>query len=249
MFHAVQFELFQELKVAGLLPINDERLEDALSRADGALDRVAKDYEEKLAPAIPRVWRSEIEDLRSDLRGWLQHVAVNDSDWQPTDFELAFEPMDLAEGVLLHGRIDLLEKHETRNVLRITDHKSGKCPDTIPRWVGGGRSLQPLLYGLAIEKLVGNPIESGRLFYATQRGNYTPVEIRMDDRARQFVARLLSNINESILGGFLPPVPAKEACGTCDYRIVCGPYEERRLLKKDRRDERLEPLTEIRGMA
>jgi hypothetical protein len=30
---------------------------------------------------------------------------------------------------------------------------------------------------------------------------------------------------------------------------VCGPYEERRSGKKDRRDERLELLTEIRGMA
>jgi hypothetical protein len=30
---------------------------------------------------------------------------------------------------------------------------------------------------------------------------------------------------------------------------VCGPYEERRLLKKDREAEGLDPLYEIRGMA
>ena len=252
LFHEIQFQFFQEMTRAGLLPANEDRLAEALRQSDAVLDRVAAKYEEELAPAIPRVWRSEIEDLRTDLRGWLQHAARNDSDWMPTEFEKEFggaHPVALAEGVNLRGRIDLVEKHESREAYRVTDHKTGKRPDTIPRWVGGGRSLQPLLYGLVAEQLLGSPVEAGRLLYATQRGGYTAVEIKLDDRARQFLQRLLSNIDASIAGGFLPPAPAKDACGMCDYRIVCGPYEERRLGKKDRRDERLEPLTEIRGMA
>jgi hypothetical protein len=92
-------------------------------------------------------------------------------------------------------------------------------------------------------------VESGRLLYATQKGQYTPIEIRLDDRARQFLTKLLGNIDGSISGGFLPPIPDKDVCGFCDYRIVCGPYEERRLLKKDRRDDRLDTLYEIRSMA
>jgi CRISPR/Cas system-associated exonuclease Cas4 (RecB family) len=251
LFHEIQFELFQDLQRAGLLPVNEERLTESLRRGDAMLDRVAAKYQEKLAPAIPRVWTSEIEDLRTDLRGWLQHVARNDDDWEPVQFERAFgdDPLTLAEGVNLRGRIDLIEKSVTREAFRVTDHKTGKRPDTIPRWVGGGRNLQPLLYGLAAEQLLGSPVEAGRLLYATQRGGYTPVEIKLDDRARQFLHKLLSDIDASIAGGFLPPAPAKDACQICDYRIVCGPYEERRLGKKDRHDERLEPLTEIRGMA
>jgi ATP-dependent helicase/nuclease subunit B len=251
LFHEIQFELFQDLQGAGLLPVNEERLPEAVKRADSMLDRVAAKYQEKLAPAIPRVWKSEMEDLRTDLRGWLQHVARNDDEWVPVQFELAFgDPLiTLAEGVNLRGRIDLVEKHVSRDAYRVTDHKTGKRPDTIPRWVGGGRSLQPLLYGLAAEQLLGSPVEAGRLLYATQRGGYTPIEIKLDDRARQFLAKLLQNIDTSIAGGFLPPAPAADACKICDYRIVCGPYEERRLGKKDRNDERLDPLTEIRGMA
>jgi len=251
LFHEIQFELFQDLQRAGLLPVNDGRLAEALGRADAVLDLVAAKYQEKLAPAIPRVWKSEIGDLRTDLRGWLQHVARNDDDWEPVKFELEFgkeEPVVL-DGVSLRGKIDLLERHVSRDVYRVTDHKTGKRPDTIPRWVGGGRSLQPLLYGLAAEQLLGSPVEAGRLLYATQRGGYTPVEIKLDDRARQFLQKLLGDIDASIAGGFLPPAPAKDACEICDYRIVCGPYEERRLGKKDRHDVRLEPLTEIRGMA
>ena len=251
LFHEIQFELFQDLQRLGLLPVNAERLTEALKRADAMLDRVAAKYQEKLAPAIPRVWKSEIEDLRTDLRGWLQHVARNDDDWEPVKFEVAFgDPqISLTEGVNLRGRIDLVEKHVSREAYRVTDHKTGKRPDTIPRWVGGGRNLQPLLYGLAAEQLLGSPVESGRLLYATQRGGYTPVEIKLDERARLFLQKLLGDIDASIEGGFLPPAPATDACRICDYRIVCGPYEERRLGKKDCHDERLEPLTEIRGMA
>lgn len=251
LFHEIQFELFQDLQRAQLLPVNEARLREALSRADAVLDQVAAKYQEKLAPAIPRVWASEIEDLRTDLRGWLQHVARNDDDWEPVKFELAFgdPPIALAEGVHLRGRIDLVEKSVSREAYRVTDHKTGKRPDTIPRWVGGGRSLQPLLYGLAAERLLGSPVEAGRLLYATQRGGYTPVEIKLDQRARLFLQKLLGDIDASIAGGFLPPAPVKDACDTCDYRIVCGPYEERRLGKKDRHDERFEPLTEIRGLA
>ena len=43
-----------------------------------------------IVPAIPRVWRSEIEDLRTDLRGWLQFIAVQDDDWIPIHFEFGF---------------------------------------------------------------------------------------------------------------------------------------------------------------
>ena len=62
----------------------------------------------------------------------------------------------------------------------------------------------------------------------------------MNASARAFLAKLLSNIDEAIASGFLPPVPEKDACGICDYRAVCGPYEEQRASRdKNRQDERL----------
>jgi CRISPR/Cas system-associated exonuclease Cas4 (RecB family) len=261
-FHTVQFEVLGELKASGLLPLNSGRLSCALEISDRVLNRVAAKYEEDLAPAVPRVWKSEIEDIRTDLRGWLQHAARNDDEWEPVHFEFGFglpltgerDPSstaaeaELAEGVRLRGSIDLVEKHTSRGILRVTDHKTGKPPEKVPAFVGGGQLLQPLLYGLAAEKLLG-AVESGRLFYATQRGGFEHMQVPVNDKARQFLARLLKNIDDSIAAGFLPPAPRKDTCEICDYRIVCGPYEELRLAHfKDRRDERLEPLTEIRGM-
>jgi len=267
LFHAVQFALLQDLQSSGLLPVTHLRLAQALAKASAALDRVAREYEERLAPAIPRVWRAGIEDLRTDLRGWLQHAAQNDADWTPLHFELGFglrpsfdaragrdpssvrEQVNLAEGVHLRGSIDLVEAHATRGVLRVTDHKTGRPPERPPAFVGGGKTLQPALYALSASQLLGQPVESGRLFYATQRGGYQQIAVLVNDRTRAFLARFLANVDGSIAEGFLPPSPEKDACGRCDYRIVCGPYEEQRSARKDRRDPRLEPLIEIRGMA
>jgi hypothetical protein len=41
LFHEIQFELFQDLQRAGLLPVNEERLVESLRRADAMLDQVA----------------------------------------------------------------------------------------------------------------------------------------------------------------------------------------------------------------
>jgi len=263
LFHAVQFRLLGELKAAEMLPVNAGRLAESLGIADRVLNQVAAEFADKLAPAIDRVWKTEIEDLRTDLRGWLQHIAANDDDWIPEHFEFAFGLRDQAgrdsastqneanldEGVLLRGSIDLVERHSTRGVLRVTDHKTGKSPENPPAYVGGGLFLQPLLYGLAARQLLGSEVECGRLLYATQRGEYKIVQIPITDRSRAFLKKLLQNIDGSIVEGFLPPAPQKEACGHCDYRPVCGPYEEFRFTKKNRQDERLEALIEIRGMA
>lgn len=262
LFHAVQFRLFREMKSAALLPVNPERLPRALEMADAVLNKVAAEFADQLAPAIDRVWRTEIEDLRTDLRGWLQHIAVNDVDWIPEHFEFAFGLRSLAgrdtastadeavleEGVRLRGSIDLVERHSTRGVVRVTDHKTGKPPENPPAYVGGGLFLQPLLYGLAARQLLGAEVESGRLLYATQKGEYKIAEIPVNDRSRAFLKKLLENIDGFIAAGFLPPAPQKNACDLCDYRPVCGPYEHLRFARK-RQDERLDPLTEIRGMA
>jgi hypothetical protein len=266
LFHAVQFALLNNLKDRAMLPVNPRSLAETLAIADAVLDETAAKYEEELAPAIPRVWKTEIEDLRTDLRGWLQHVAANDSDWEPIHFELAFgsarqsaghDPasspgeVDLSDcGVRLRGSIDLVERNTATGVLRITDHKTGKPPASIPLYVGGGRLLQPLLYGLAAGQLLGATVESGRLFYATQQGGYQHALIPVNEKSRAFLTKLLSNIDGSIAAGFLPPHPQKDGCEFCDYRVVCGPYEELRTARhKDRRDDRLDPLIEIRAMA
>ena len=134
-------------------------------------------------------------------------------------------------------------------MLRVTDHKTGKAPERIPHWTGGGKHLQPLLYALAAEQLMQTPVESGRLFYSTQRGEYSQMQVNLTPQSRLAIHQFLEHVNAFITGGFLPPYPEHDACRICDYSAVCGPYEEERTARKNRDDERLEPLIQIRGMA
>jgi len=47
-----------------------------------------------------------------------------------------------------------------------------------------------------------------------------------------------------VASGFLVSAPAPRACERCDYRLVCGPYEEQRASRKSK----LMPLLQIREM-
>lgn len=250
LFHDVQFELFEKLRDHDLLPMRDDGLAPILDLADRTLDRVAGRYEDDLAPAIPRVWRSEIEVLRSDLRGWIHAVIAAREPWRPDHFEFGFGlagesrrdgPQDrdsqgreavVAGGKRLRGAIDLVEVDDARHVLRVTDHKTGLPPKDKDIVIGHGELLQPLLYALAAEVLLDKPVESGRLFYCTRRGRYEERVVPLTQENRQYVTLVLEAIDKALGEGFLPAAPREGACRHCDYRLVCGPFEELRFARK-----------------
>ncbi len=260
LFHEVQFELFRKLKASDLLPMTPDSLPKTLDLADQVLDHVAARFEDDLAPAIPRVWKSEVEGVRTDLRGWIKQVAASQSEWLPVHFEFGFglaldehrDPQSTKEeavilnDIRLRGSIDLVERHMHRNTLRVTDHKTGRALQNRPQHVGGGAILQPLLYALAAEKLLGQTVECGSLYFCTQRGDFSEMSISLDTQARERLSRVLETISESIQQGFLPAAPQAGACALCDYTPVCGPAEETRAKKKQR--DRLDPLITIRNL-
>jgi CRISPR/Cas system-associated exonuclease Cas4 (RecB family) len=240
--------------------MNPQNAAQVIEIADAVLDRVAAENEEKLAPAIPRVWRSEIEDLRIDLRGWIRHAAADPGGWMPVHFEFSFgtdahelrDPQStnaeavLDTGVRLRGAIDLIEKHPVRGTLRITDHKTGKPPQELPMYVGGGARLQPLAYAMAAESLLGASTEVSRLSYCTQRGGYQEIPFEVTPKHRAFFKHAMSLIDGEIERGFLPAAPQSGACAMCDYLPVCGPNEERRT--RNKRHEPLEALQSLRNI-
>jgi ATP-dependent helicase/nuclease subunit B len=260
LFHEVQFALFRKLKTSGLLPMTADSLPTTLDLADQVLDHVAARFEDDLAPAIPRVWKSEVEGVRTDVRGWIQQIAASQPEWLPVYFEFAFGlPLDehrdpqstkeeavILNNIRLRGSIDLVERHMHRGTLRVTDHKTGRPLQNRPQHVGGGATLQPLLYALAAENLLAQTVECGSLYFCTQRGDFSEMSIVLDAQARERLARVLDTISESIHVGFLPAAPQTGACALCDYTTVCGPTEEVRTKKKQQ--DRLDSLINIRNL-
>jgi hypothetical protein len=246
LFHRIQAELGRALKKHNLLPVRAMRLAKAMKLLDGTVDRVARDSYDELAPAIDRVWQDAIESMRSDLRVWLQKVAEEEDGWVPIHFEFGFgfsadgqrdpaslqDPVVLPSGQKLHGVVDLIERSEGGKDLRVTDHKTGKAVFGKGGVVGQGEYLQPVLYGLAIEGALKQPVVEGRFFYCTTAGGFSVRSVPLDETARSRADAVLSTIDKGIAGPFLAPAPREEACAYCDFLEVCGPYEEIRLSKK-----------------
>src|SRR5262249_50904699 len=161
-------------------------------------DRVAERYREDLAPAIRRVWQDEVESMRADLRMWLEKSASGHEVWQPLAFELAFglrrdpdnDPrsveteVTLPAGYRLRRIVDLIEQKRGASELRVTDYKTGR--EYFRRYVvvGGGEMLQPVLYGLAMEQVLGAPVVESRLFYCTRAGGFSERVVPMSPDAR-----------------------------------------------------------------
>ena len=224
------------------------------SHLDAVLEQVAARFADELAPAIERVWHDGVESVRADLREWLRRASEDDSGFVPWRFELSF-------GLPSRSRRGSRRRRRSRcrstqgcvcaarstsssaagdGRLRVTDHKTGKERVEAGAVIGGGRTLQPVLYALALEKLFPDAtVDSGRLYYCTSAGGFAERDGRRSTtrRARRRgpwrrpSARALDE-------PFLPAAPDADACRWCDYRPVCGPYEELRVARKYQPDAR-----------
>ena len=99
--------------------------------------------------------------------------------------------------------------------------------------VGGGEVLQPVLYGLAVEHALGRPVTESRLFFSTVAGGYASRSITLGETERRHGMEVLEIIDRAIEHGVVLPAPRKGACTWCDFRTVCGPWEETRVGRKD----------------
>jgi ATP-dependent helicase/nuclease subunit B len=258
LYHAVQFALLRDLMSAGLVPVTERNLPAALEKLDVILLGEAARAEAELAPAIPQIWRAEIQSIRADLRGWLQQKALLDADWTPEFNELSFglkspagrDPrsrktaVTISGGYQLQGSIDLVERHKS-GAVRVVDHKTGRIPDPRPDTVGGGEALQPMLYALAAEAILDEPVGLGRLYYSTIAQNYTAIDVPLHDWTRRRAQHVLELIDQAIVNGTLPAAPREDGCKNCEYLPVCGPYEEERVKVKSQAE--LKGLKEMRG--
>jgi ATP-dependent helicase/DNAse subunit B len=256
--HAMQADALRALQEADLLPVTSANLAAATRILDDTIDRVQREEREELAPAIERVWEDEIAHIRADLRIWLRKMAEDPGGWTPARFELAFgmerkprsDPRSVPEpagfdGWKLRGMIDLVEAGAD-GAWRVTDHKTGAVRAKEGVMVGGGEVLQPVLYALAVESILGGQVREARLWYCTSRGGFEQRVVPMTDFARHYARRVLGTIGDAIGKGIFPPAPREGACPTCDFRPVCGPFEETRARRKDR--ALLAPLRELREL-
>jgi ATP-dependent helicase/nuclease subunit B len=246
LVHDILYELHVALRADGLLPVRTSNLDRARKHLDLVTTRVAEKHRFDLCPAIPRVWDDGIAQIKADLVEWLRR-ATEAPEWVPVHFELSFgladrrdaqdpaskkEDVPIDEGLRLRGSIDLVERHEN-GAIRATDYKTGKARTKDGIVIGGGEVLQPVLYALVLEKLLaGAKVDGGRLYYLTTAGDFKETWVPLDQEARDGARAVAKTIGDALRDGFLPAAPVKGGCEYCDYKGVCGPYEEQRTRRK-----------------
>jgi ATP-dependent helicase/nuclease subunit B len=246
LFHEIQARFFRELEASGRLPITPATIDAARETLTLVIDDVAGRAHDELVPAVERVWVDEVASITRDLRAWLEYLARDGDEWLPKYFEFGFgevpgerdarsvrDPVTLQGGFKLKGAIDLIEEHRKTKVLRVTDHKTGRKPERIEKvTIGGGAVLQPVLYAMAVEAALDQPVYCGRLFYCTSAGSFHEHPIPLDERTRGAGLEVLQVIDRAVEHGFLAAAPTEDACGRCDFRPVCGPGVFRRVARK-----------------
>ena len=256
VIHEIQAQLMRVLSERDQLPVTPLTLAVAANALDDCIDRITEQAREELAPAIDRVWIDDVAVIRRDLHGWLARMTT-EQEWIPAYFEFAFgdvpgqrdpassaSPAVLASGYQLRGAIDLIERHTATEELRITEDETGRAPDKLDELlVGGGTVLQPVLYGLAVEQVLGRPVREGRLYYCTSAGGYRSHAMRIDDAGRRAGIEVLEIIDRAIESGTLMAAPAEHVCERCDFLSVCGPDVRRRIDRKAQT-----PLVELREL-
>jgi ATP-dependent helicase/nuclease subunit B len=270
--HEIQFEILSRLRDLRMLPVTPTNLATAQGELEHLVDDVAERWRDDLAPAIERVWKDGIDAIRADLREWLRRASQDPQKYRPERFELAFglkdrdhadpasskDAVEIAGGLKLRGSIDLIERSGD-GVLRVTDHKTGKVRAQKNFIIAGGKTLQPVLYALVAERLLAEPVRSGRLYYCTATGNYEERIVEIDETARAAALDFIATVDDALKAGFLPAVPEPRECRWCNFRRVCGPYEEQRMrikaggtapngtASKSKEALRLAPLWNLRG--
>ncbi|MFO0709541.1 MAG: PD-(D/E)XK nuclease family protein [Sandaracinus sp.] len=277
LVHAMQYALVTLARAEGLSVHTDQaRLREALDRI---VDESAREARDRLVPAIDAVFDDEIAAIRKDLRAWLHHLG-EERRYTPALAELGFgdpggeahDPASVKTPVAitapapdghsatltLRGSIDLVERCE--GAIRATDYKTGRAEAKVGTRIGGGTTLQPLLYALVLEAMlekgllsIGGPdaprprVEGGRLWYCTRRGEDRRVEIALDDEGRRAIGEVATAIEHAFERGFFPRAPNDKGCGYCDYVAICGPEAEAHAARKDPSDRRMEPLVTLRS--
>jgi CRISPR/Cas system-associated exonuclease Cas4 (RecB family) len=224
--------------------------EDAYAGLASLAEQVESELATVLAELVPAaalredpVVRSQAADVARDVRQWLQQLA-DEREYRPLAMELSFglekreerDPRSVEEavtlpGITLQGAVDLVEERNgsPKPRLRVTDTKTSPFREGLGI-VSGGRSLQPVLYALAVEQLFPNhQVEGTRLWYCTTRGDFRAHEVPLNTRTRSVAAAFLQHAEELVSKGVLVAAPAPNACSACGYRSVCGPYEEERV--------------------
>ena len=188
--------------------------------------------------------------MTHDLKIWLETLAEEGAEWTPERFEFAFGLTDTA-GRDEHSTAEAARDRRPIPPARLDRPDRAPSQDRVPARhrpqdrqnrtkggqtiVDGGRVLQPVIYGLALEgaRVRTRPFIPDGCSSARPPAASRQHEIPLLGEAPARGLEVLEIIDRAIEHGMLAARPAADACAWCDFQVVCGRDEERRTRRKD----------------
>lgn len=188
------------------------------------LTHEAADALRQAPPPSLAVHDQEVVDLREEVRTWVAMIRKQCPDWVAV--ELRFGPgereaaIPAGRGQLrLRGAIDRVDRLPGGG-LRIVDYKTGSPKRyRAGEPFAGGRRIQHVLYTLAAERLLGEPVESMEYHFPTRKG-----EIRKVPYGKKALARgpeVLEHLLKIAAGGHFVATDECNDCRFCQFAAVC----------------------------
>ena len=194
---------------------------DSITRDE--LEKACVKWQALVPPPSDTVYNRELTELRADAASFAKMCRDDGGNWR--ELELAFgadgKPdvtVDLPNGsIKLQGRIDRVD--EAPDGLVVIDYKTGSAARYTGVAFDGGRRLQHYLYGIAVEKLLGQTAVRMEYRFPTARADGASVQydIASLSAGRDLIDALLDNV---AAGRFLP-TDERSDCTFCDFRSCC----------------------------
>jgi CRISPR/Cas system-associated exonuclease Cas4 (RecB family) len=210
-------------------------LQEAEDELRSILEDVAERQREALPPPNELVWEREYAALEraalSFLHAERRAAGLDDAlRWYEVEVQFGGDRparVRLPSGrvLALRGRIDRIDLLPDGRA-RIVDYKTGS-PDRY--WKDrdsfhGGRRLQPVVYGAAVESALGYRVDSFEyLFFSPESETDSVVYRRQELEKGIETLELILSYGE---GGAFVPSDDPNDCRLCDYRLICRVRED-----------------------
>jgi ATP-dependent helicase/nuclease subunit B len=240
LLHGILEETFNRGKKEGWLRQRD------LSAGKRTLKQVAQKtfetFEKEGVTGAPGLWLFDKQKMQEELEGVLQRV-IQDEDWLPMDFEVAFgaganeRPVHLGfeDGsfLSLQGRMDRVDVSSDGKALRVVDYKTGSSSGYTNNQIKAGTKLQLPFYLYALSRIYPEKEATTALYdFITQKGGYLQKQFDSPGAGalEKTLVQVLSGVLQCAEGGLFPA--AGKDCEGCDYRRFCGTGMEERGRRK-----------------
>jgi ATP-dependent helicase/nuclease subunit B len=226
LIHEILFKYMTEATKRGerISPVAQASLMDDIAA------RVILAWRDEVPPPSEGIFGKERRDILDALAIFLRVEDDRSGRVRPFAFEKEFKAVAVdigrSQSFRLRGVIDRIDRTGP-GTYRIVDYKTGSYRDYEDfEAFGRGRRIQPALYALAAEDILGKEkadpeprvTESG-YFFPTRRGEGREIMVGTFDRKK--FRELLADLLAIIAKGYFVTT-TKDECGFCDFASVCG---------------------------